>query len=57
MVEFALPKNSKVTAGKTWPKPSRRRSSPSFASTAMIPTPAPIRASTPISSIAAIAAR
>jgi len=21
MVEFALPKNSKITGGKTWPKP------------------------------------
>ena len=21
MVEFALPKNSKITTGKTWPKP------------------------------------
>ncbi len=22
MVEFALPKNSKITGGKTWPKPA-----------------------------------
>ncbi|MFB9268130.1 succinate dehydrogenase iron-sulfur subunit, partial [Bradyrhizobium erythrophlei] len=22
MVEFALPKNSKISGGKTWPKPS-----------------------------------
>src|SRR5947209_9206250 len=24
MVEFALPKNSRITAGKTWPKPARK---------------------------------
>ncbi len=51
MVEFALPKNSKIGKGKVWPKPAAATTFASSASIAGIPTTAPIRASTLITSI------
>ena len=58
MVQFTLPKNSKITEGKTWPRPTgARHVTASSASTAGIRTTRPTRAWTPISSTATIARR
>ena len=57
MVQFTLPKNSKVTEGKTWPHPAKAKPSANTASIAGIRTTGAIRASTPIMSIPAIAGR
>ena len=51
MVELALPKNSKISKGKTWPRPRARPICASSTSIAGIRTTISIRMSTPISSI------
>jgi len=57
MVEFTLPKNSKVGTGKTWPHPAKAKSEREFRVYRWNPDDGAIRASTPIMSIPAIAAR
>ena len=50
MVEFTLPKNSKSSRGKTWPKPAGQASSGNSGSIAGTRTTGRTRASTPITS-------
>ncbi len=57
MVQLTLPKNSRVTEGKTWPRPAARARCANIASIAGTRTTARIRASTPIMSTSTTAGR
>lgn len=57
MVEFALPKNSKISGGKTWPKPAGATEVREFRVYRWNPDDGRIRVSTPITSTPMIAVR
>ena len=57
MVQLTLPENSRIKPGKTWPKPANAKKTTEFRIYRWNPDDGPIRASTPISSTAMIAAR
>jgi hypothetical protein len=57
MAEFTLPKNSRITGGKAWPKPAGATETREFRVYRWNPDDGKNRASTPIMSTSMIAGR